>query len=576
MTTTASAPAVGTVSAAEGTRRGRWIDDWRPEDPQFWTEKGSKVAWRNLVFSIFCEHIGFSVWVLWSVFVLFIPNGQYGISNLANDAAAQKFLLVSLPAGIGSFVRIPYNLAVARFGGRNWTVFSAAALLIPCVAGAIWLVPSSSFATMTVLAAITGIGGGNFASSMTNINAFYPQRLKGWALGLNAGGGNLGVAVVQLIGLAVLATAGATHPRVMFAIYIPLIMIATVGAYFTMDNLTHVKNERHAMRDALKDPHTYVMSFLYIGTFGSFIGFGFAFGQVLSVQFASHFWAVNHLSDVAATRTPVSTALAHTTWFKNAAGTSYWDVVHHKAIAVKHLAGWRETMITNAATGKPVAQFTDPATGEQVRVLTAKLGSAKSGYNADPKAIAAPVKIGHKVDAVKVAYLTFLGPLIGSLIRPVGGFIADRIGGAKTTFVNFVLMAVAGGLVLVAGLEKSLPLFLVSFIALFVFAGIGNGSTYKMIPSIFRSKAQAQVAAGGDSATAGRNAQRLSGALIGIAGAVGAFGGVLVNVAFRSSFLDSGNGNAAYVGFLAFYVACAVVTWLCYLRPAARRALAGV
>ena len=112
---------------------------------------------------------------------------------------------------------------------------------------------------------------------------------KGWALGLNAGGGNLGVAAVQLLGLLVLATAGAAHPRVLIGIYIPLIVVAALGAYLFMDNLTSAKNDKRAMRDATRDSHTWIISFLYIGTFGSFIGFGFAFGQVLQVQFKADF-----------------------------------------------------------------------------------------------------------------------------------------------------------------------------------------------------------------------------------------------------------------------------------------------
>src|SRR5206468_11664708 len=138
--------------------------------------------WRNHVFSGLCDHIVFSIWVLWSVCVLFLPSWQYGISTDVATAAGQKFLLTSLPAGIGSGVRLPYTLAVARFGGRNWTVVSALLLLIPTVTTAFLLTPDASFGTLLFLAAITGLGGGNFASSMTNINAFYPQRLKGWAL----------------------------------------------------------------------------------------------------------------------------------------------------------------------------------------------------------------------------------------------------------------------------------------------------------------------------------------------------------------------------------------------------------
>jgi NNP family nitrate/nitrite transporter-like MFS transporter len=324
-----------------------------------------------------------------------------------------------------------------------------------------------------VLAALAGVGGGNFASSMANINSFYPQRLKGAALGLNAGGGNLGVAAVQLIGLLVLATAGKEHPRVLIGVYIPLIVIAALCASLFMDNIAHVRNEKRAMRDATREAHTWIISVLYIGTFGSFIGFSFAFGQVLQNQFGSHFMTAG------------------------------------------------------------------------------------------------------KIDPVQIAYLTFLGPLVGSLIRPVGGWLADRWGGARTTLCNFAAMALATGVVLTASREKSLPLFMVGFIALFVFTGIGNGSTYKMIPAIFRSKAQLQRSSGEDPATVEHDARRLSNAVIGIAGAIGAFGGVLVNIAFRQSFLAYKTGDGAYIAFIAYYLVCALITWTVYVRRSRGR-LAGV
>ena len=161
------------------------------------------------------------------------------------------------------------------------------------------------------------------------------------------------------------------------------------------------------------------------------------------------------------------------------------------------------------------------------------------------------------------AYLTFIGPLLGSLIRPVGGQLADRFGGAVVTALNFVAMMAGAATVLIASLQHSLPLYLVGFCSLFILSGLGNGSTYKMIPAIFRART-----------TTDAEARRLSGALIGIAGAVGAFGGVLVNVAFRQSFLDTGEANAAYIAFLCFYALCTVVTYVVYLRPGRR--LAGV
>jgi MFS transporter, NNP family, nitrate/nitrite transporter len=437
--------------------RGRWIDDWRPEDPAFWSQRGERVARRNLGFSILTEHIGFSIWTLWAVFVLFL-GPEYGFSPY------QKFLLTAAPTAVGSLARLPYTFAVARFGGRNWTIVSALLLLVPCALTAIVLKPGVSFDTLLIISLFAGVGGGNFASSMANINAFYPQRLKGWALGLNAGGGNLGVPAIQLVGLLVLATAGNGHPRLIIGIYAPLIVLAGVCAAFFMDNLSQTRNEKRAMRDVLRESHTWIMSLLYIGTFGSFIGFSFAFGQVLQIQFKSEF------------ATPIN-----------------------------------------------------------------------------------------------AAYLTFLGPLVGSLIRPVGGWVSDRVGGARVTFWNFVAMAASAGLVLAASIERSLPLFIVGFIALFACSGIGNGSTYKMIPAIFAAKSRLAVDGGGDPGKAAHDARRLSAALIGIAGAIGAFGGVLVNLAFRQSFLTSGSGNAAYIAFIAFYGVCFLVTWMVYLRPSARR-----
>ncbi|HEY7273380.1 MAG TPA: nitrate/nitrite transporter [Actinoplanes sp.] len=423
------------------TVRGHWIDDWRPEDPVFWERRGAAIARRNLAFSIFAEHIGFSVWTLWSVLVLFL-GPAYGIDP------AGKFLLTAVPALVGSVLRVPYTFAVARFGGRNWTIISASLLLIPAVLAAVVIQPGVSYSTLVVLAAIAGVGGGNFASSMANINAFYPDRLKGWALGINAGGGNLGVAAVQLVGLSVLAVFGAGRPGIVAGVYIPLIVVAAAGSALFMDNLSQARNARRGMRDAVREPHTWILALLYIGTFGSFIGFGFAFGQVLQVQFGDAF-------------------------------------------------------------GTPV----------------------------------------------KAAYLTFLGPLLGSLVRPIGGALADRLGGARVTFVNFLAMAGGAGVVLTAAQRHSLPLYLAGFIALFVFSGIGNGSTYKMIPAIFRARHADE-----------HEARRLSGAVIGIAGAVGAFGGVLVNLAFRQSFLTYGSADAAYLAFIAFYALCVTVTWTVYLR----------
>src|SRR3954449_10767147 len=178
---------------AGAAKRSHWIDDWRPEDAGFWNNGGAQVARRTLVFSILSEHIGFSVWTMWSVLVLFL-GPAYGF------APEDKFLLTIVPALVGATLRLPYTFAVPRFGGRNWTVFSALLLLVPTAGLSYFLTrPDTPFWLMALVAATAGVGGGNFASSMTNISFFFPEKEKGFALGINAAGGNLGVAVVQLV-----------------------------------------------------------------------------------------------------------------------------------------------------------------------------------------------------------------------------------------------------------------------------------------------------------------------------------------------------------------------------------------
>jgi MFS transporter, NNP family, nitrate/nitrite transporter len=262
--------------------RSHRITNWDPEDRVAWEAGNKNIARRNLMWSIVAEHVGFSIWSIWSVMVLFMPQAVYGFS------AADKFLLGATASLVGACLRIPYALATATFGGRNWTMFSAFVLLIPTV-GMMGLLahPGLPLWPYLVCAALAGFGGGNFASSMTNINAFYPQRLKGWALGLNAGGGNIGVAVVQMIGLLVIAVAGNRAPYWVCAFYLVLLAVAGIGAALFMDNLDQHRIDLTAMRSILSVPDTWVISLLYIGTFGSFIGFSFAFGQVLQINFTA-------------------------------------------------------------------------------------------------------------------------------------------------------------------------------------------------------------------------------------------------------------------------------------------------
>jgi NNP family nitrate/nitrite transporter-like MFS transporter len=447
--------------------RDRNIEHWDAEDVEAWEAGGKNIAKRNLIWSIFAEHVGFSVWSIWSVMVLFMPQATYHID------AAGKFYLVAVPTLVGAAMRIPYTIAPAKFGGRNWTVVSALLLLIPTLLTLyVMKRPDTTYTTFMIVAAFAGFGGGNFASSMTNINAFYPQRLKGWALGLNAGGGNIGVPVIQLVGLLVIAMVSNTAPEIVCAIYLVLIALAAIGAAMFMDNLGNQRSNLGAMAEALRYKHSWVMSFLYIGTFGSFIGFSFAFGQVLQINF---------------------------------------------------LAG-----------GDNAAQA-----------------------------------------SLHAAQIAFVGPLLGSISRPFGGRLSDRIGGGKVTLYTFIAMIFAAGILVTAGMIDDgmagaaaggqMTAYVVGFILLFILSGLGNGSTYKMIPSIFEAKSQGKDDWSREDKAAW--SRSMSGALIGFAGAVGALGGVFINIVLRASYVgEAKSATNAFWVFLGFYVICAIVTWFVFLR----------
>ncbi|CDO86554.1 MFS transporter [Mycobacterium triplex] len=445
--------------------RSHVLSNWDPEDTAAWEAGNDKIARRNLIWSVAAEHIGFSVWSLWSVMVLFMPASVYGFS------AGDKFLLGATATLVGACLRFPYTFATAKFGGRNWTVFSALVLLIPTVGTMVLLAhPGLPLWPYLMCAALAGLGGGNFASSMTNINAFYPQRLKGWALAINAGGGNLGVPMVQLVGLLVIAAAGNRQPYWVCAIYLVLLAIAGIGAALYMDNLQHYRIDTSTMRAVLSEPHTWVIALLYIGTFGSFIGFSFAFGQVLQMNFA--------------------------------------------------------------ASGENAAQA-----------------------------------------SLHAAQIAFLGPLLGSITRVYGGKLADRIGGGKVTLAVFCSMILAGGILIGASTfgshgagrtsDSTMVGFVIGFVALFILSGIGNGSVYKMIPSIFEARSHSLQMGETERRQWSRS---MSGALIGLAGAIGALGGVGVNLALRQSYLHSGTATSAFWAFTLCYVAASALTWAVYVR----------
>ena len=457
-------------------RPGRVLTVWTPEDKAFWQREGSAIANLNLLISIPALLLAFAVWMVWSVVVVNLPS--IGFKFTTN----QLFWLAALPALCGATLRIFYSFMVPIFGGRRWTALSTASLLLPAIGiGFAVQDPTTSYPTFVVLALLCGFGGGNFASSMANISFFFPKDRKGSALGLNAGLGNLGVSVAQFV--VPLAITGGVfgalggEPQTITAaaetkqmwlqnagfVWVPFIIASTIAAWFGMNDIAAAKASFADQAVIFKRKHNWLMCWLYMGTFGSFIGYSAGFPLLIKSQF------------------PEVNALAY----------------------------------------------------------------------------------------------AFLGPLVGALIRPVGGWLSDKIGGAPVTFWNFIAMAFT-----VLGVLYFLPSggsggnfygFLASFMLLFVMAGIGNGSTFRMIPIIFLSERQREAKGKGSVARdqAIREGNREAAAVLGFSSAIGAYGGFFIPKSYGSSIAITGGPEAALYLFIAFYVTCIVVTWWYYARRGA-------
>jgi NNP family nitrate/nitrite transporter-like MFS transporter len=452
------------------------LTTWNPEDKTFWESTGKRIANRNLWISIPALLLAFAVWMVWSVVVVNLPNIGFKFNT------NQLFWLAAVPGLSGATLRIFYSFMVPIFGGRLWTTLSTASLAIP----AFWMGlavqnPETSYVTFLIIALLCGFGGGNFASSMSNISFFFPKAQQGTALGLNAGLGNLGVSVVQfvvpiVITMAVFGALGGesqtwskeavTKPMWLQNagfIWVPFIIAAALAAWFGMNDIASAKASFADQAVIFKRRHNWIMCWLYIGTFGSFIGYSAGFPLLIKTQFPT-------------------------------------------------------------------------------------------------------------VDPTKYA---FLGPMVGALIRPVGGWVSDKLGGARVTFWNFIVMALA-----VVGVLYFLPSgpaggqfwgFFAMFMLLFLTTGIGNGSTFRMIPIIFHTLHE-RMTPGTDEATQTkmrRNAGKEAAAVVGFSSAVAAYGAFFIPKSYGTSISLTGGPEAALYGFIAFYVTCIAVTWWFYARKSA-------
>lgn len=452
------------------------IEHWDPEDSGFWRSRGHQVARRNLWLSVAALTLAFTVWLLWSVVVVHLPAVGFRYST------NQLFWLAALPALAGATLRLIYAFAVPLFGGRRWTAFSTASLLVPALGmGFAVQDPNTPYETMVLLALLCGLGGGNFASSMAHISYFFPKRRLGFALGLNAGLGNIGLALAQLvvplvIGMGLFGALGGQplhaadgHPLWLQNagfVWVPFIAASSIAAWFGMNDLAEARSTFAEQSIVVLRRHTWLMSWLYIGTFGSFIGYAAAF----------------------------------------------------------------------------------------------------------------PLLVANQFPAVDLLPLAWIGPLLAALLRPLGGWLSDRHGGARVTLWVFVLMLVAVLAVINsvpqvaasghAHSAGSLVGVLLGFAALFGAAGIGSGSTFRMIPLIFE-RVKLEGASGADPAVvdkARREGTAEAAAALGLCSALGAYGGFFIPKSFGTSMALTGAPQAALWVFVAFYFSCIAVTWWFYAR----------
>ncbi|MBO0943108.1 NarK family nitrate/nitrite MFS transporter [Acidovorax temperans] len=454
-------------------RQGRLLTIWAPEDKSFWEREGEAIAKLNLWISVPALFLAFAIWQVWSVVAVSLPGLGFKYST------NQLFWLAAAPALSGATLRIFYSFMVPLVGGRRWTAISTASLLIPAIGiGFAVQDNTTAYPTMLILALLCGLGGGNFSSSMANISFFFPKERKGSALGVNAGLGNLGVSVVQFLSPLVV-TAGifgvfGGEPQTIVKngqtvqvwtqnaafIWVPWIALTALAAWFGMNDIADAKASFAAQAAIFKRKHNWLMCLLYLGTFGSFIGYAAGFPLLIKSQFP----------------------------------------------------------------------------------------------NVNPLAYA------------------WLGPLVGAVVRPFGGWLADKLGGARVTLWNFIVMAIAVVGVTVflpsAGNEGHFGGFFVCFLVLFLTTGIGNGSTFRMIPVIFLTEAMRGVDKNNAAAVAQANKEgnTLGAATLGFTAAMAAYGGFFIPKSYGSSIALTGAPHAALWCFAAFYLVCIAVTWWYYAR----------
>ena len=495
------------------------IHNWNPEDPAAWQRGHARTAWRNLAVSVPALLVAFSVWMFWSILAVRMRDAGFPFTP------AQLFTLISLAGLSGATLRIPGSFLVSLAGGRNTIAVTTALLIVPALGAGIALGdPSTPFATFAVLAVLSGIGGGNFASSMANIPGFFPKRIAGTALGLNGGLGNLGVSVMQLaiplvIGTSLFGALGG-GPRLTSSgkalylqngalVWVPILVVLTLLAWFLMDNLPGQDSEPAAVA---------ILKILGLHLLGLAVT---ALAVVVLLRFK--------LGLPAQVAVLVLTILLCLALLRAIPGRVRVRLAQDFQI-FRRGHTWSLTFLYLGTFGSFIG-FSG-ALPLLINVVFGKLPGGHVNLNA-PRAMA----------------YAWLGPLVGSLFRPVGGWLSDRWGGARITQASFVLMAIGAlgaahyvALAQAAPAPEALfPPFLGLFLLLFVATGLGNGAVFQMVP---------HAAAPG-----------MAPPTVGWISAVAAYGSFLVPAVFKLQ-VDAGAPQRALYQFTWFYAGClAVNAW---------------
>ena len=529
------------------------ITEWKVEDPGFWESTGKKVASRNLWISIPSLLCGFAVWLMWSMITVQMLNAGFPFKP------AELFTLSAIAGLTGATLRIPSSFFIRIAGGRNTIFFTTALLMIPAIGTGIALKDQNTpLAVFQLLAFLSGFGGGNFASSMSNISFFYPKRMQGLALGLNAGLGNFGVTTMQIL--------------------IPLTMTAGIFGALGGDPVTLVKSSGWILGKIPAGTETYIQNA------------GFVWLLLLVPLAFAGWFGMNNLATEEVTPHPGSPIAAMMKisgllgiGFVTAAAGLYIILPPPLGLGAPGWAKWfvlagilfATVMLMKMVPGdiKPNLQrqfkiFGNKHTWVMSIIYTMTFGSF-IGYSAG-FALAIKVIFGFThvmgADGVMVhasnpngpsalAY-AWMGPFIGALIRPVGGWIADKVGGAKVTQVTSIVMvasALGVAYFMKAAYQSATPEeffmpFFLLFLVLFTMTGIGNGSTFRTISQVF-PKEQAGPALGWTSAVA-------------------AYGAFIIPKVFGEQIKAGTPENALY-GFAIFYAVCLVLNWWFYLGPKA-------